>query len=73
MRPGITGLTQVTVRNSVSWDDRIRIDVEYIERFNLWLDIKILAKTLMKVFLHENIYLISDKKSTVGSTKEVKL
>ena len=73
MRPGITGLTQVTVRNSVSWDDRIRIDVEYIERFNLWLDIKILAKTLMKVFLHENIYLISDKKSTVGSSKEVKL
>ena len=73
MRPGITGLTQVTVRNSVNWDERIRIDVEYIERFNLWLDIMILAKTLMKVFLHENIYLISDKKSTVGSTKEVKL
>ncbi len=73
MRPGITGLTQVTVRNSVNWDERIRIDVEYIERFNLWLDIMILAKTLMKVFLHENIYLISDKKSTVGSSKEVKL
>src|SRR5699024_8018406 len=42
MRPGITGLTQVTVRNSVSWDDRIKVDNNYIDDFNLWLDIKIL-------------------------------
>jgi lipopolysaccharide/colanic/teichoic acid biosynthesis glycosyltransferase len=66
-------LAQVTVRNSVSWDERIKIDVEYIERFNLWLDIKILFRTLMKVFLRENIYLKNNNRSIVGSSKEIKL
>lgn len=56
MKPGMTGLTQVTVRNSVSWDERIPIDVEYIEKFNTWLDIKILFLTLQKLFKTESIY-----------------
>lgn len=56
MKPGMTGLTQVTVRNSVSWDERIPIDVNYIEEFNIWLDIKILFKTLLKLFKRESIY-----------------
>ncbi|KRG09600.1 sugar transferase [Lederbergia galactosidilytica] len=56
MKPGMTGLTQVTVRNSVSWEERIPIDVEYIERFNIWLDIKILLKTFQKLFKRESIY-----------------
>jgi len=56
MRPGMTGLTQVTVRNSVPWDERIAIDIEYMEKFNILLDIKILFKTLKKVFVPENIY-----------------
>ena len=66
MRPGITGLTQVTVRNSVSWDDRIRIDVEYIERFNLWLDIKILFRTVIKVIKSEDIYGQNKKEALQG-------
>jgi undecaprenyl phosphate N,N'-diacetylbacillosamine 1-phosphate transferase len=65
MRPGITGLTQVTVRNSVNWDERIRIDVEYIERFNLWLDIKILFKTLRKMFYPQSIYIQSNQKNVL--------
>jgi undecaprenyl phosphate N,N'-diacetylbacillosamine 1-phosphate transferase len=56
MRPGMTGLSQITVRNSVSWDERIRIDIKYIERFNIWLDFKILLKTVQKVFNRESIY-----------------
>ena len=56
MKPGMTGLTQVTVRNSVSWDGRVPIDVEYIETFNILLDIKILFKTLQKLFKRESIY-----------------
>ena len=40
MRPGMTGLTQVTARNSVPWDERIIVDVEYVENFNLLLDLK---------------------------------
>ncbi|MYL20108.1 sugar transferase [Halobacillus litoralis] len=56
MLPGVTGLTQVTVRNSVSWDNRIIKDNQYIESFNIWLDLKILFRTLMQVFKSSNIY-----------------
>lgn len=56
MRPGITGLAQATVRNSASWDERIRIDNQYIDRFNIWLDIKILCMTVMRVVKSEDIY-----------------
>ncbi|MBU8757230.1 sugar transferase [Priestia megaterium] len=62
MSPGMTGLTQVTVRNSVSWDDRIIVDNEYIDAFNVWLDIRILFKTVYKLFKSENIYMKTDKK-----------
>lgn len=56
MRPGITGLAQVTVRNSVGWDERIVVDIEYIDKFSVVLDIKILIRTLIMVFQLENIY-----------------
>lgn len=56
MRPGITGLAQATVRNSASWDERIRIDNQYVDRFNIWLDIKILCMTVMRVVKSEDIY-----------------
>lgn len=56
MRPGVTGLAQVKVRNSATWDERIKIDNEYIDRFSLWLDIKILFMTVGKVFGSDNIY-----------------
>jgi len=61
MKPGMTGLTQVTVRNSVPWDERIPVDVEYVEKFNVWLDIKILFKTIQKIFVRESIYTHSEK------------
>lgn len=61
MKPGITGLTQITVRNSVSWDDRIKVDNEYIELFNLWFDIKILFSTIRRIFKSENIYMEKTK------------
>lgn len=61
MRPGMTGLSQVTVRNSVPWDERIKFDVKYIENFSIWLDIKILFKTLLKIFKKESIYLSNNQ------------
>src|SRR5690625_513141 len=64
MKPGITGLTQVTVRNSVSWDRRIDVDVEYVEKFNVWLDIKIIFKTIKKMIVRESIYLDSANEDT---------
>lgn len=57
MRPGVTGLTQVTVRNSVSWDERIKVDNEYIDSFNVWFDIKLLFRTVARIFKSENIYM----------------
>jgi len=68
MRPGMTGLTQVTVRNSVSWDERIPIDVKYIDQFNVWLDIKILIKTILKLFKSESIYTHNNAKEKSNSS-----
>ena len=46
MKPGITGLAQVEKRNSATWDERIEIDIDYVENFSLLLDLKILFKTI---------------------------
>jgi len=56
MRPGITGLAQITVRNSVSWDKKIEIDNEYINKFSIWFDIRILLKTIKVVFQRKSVY-----------------
>ena len=61
MRPGITGLAQVTVRNSASWDDRIVLDVEYIEKFNVFFDAKIICKTFQKIAIRDNIYAAEER------------
>ena len=49
MRPGMTGLVQVTTRSSASWDDRIVIDNEYVDKFSVLFDICILFKTVKTV------------------------
>lgn len=45
VRPGITGLWQISGRSKLSYDDRVRLDMQYIENLSFWLDIKILLKT----------------------------
>lgn len=72
MNPGMTGLTQVTVRNSVPWDQRIPVDVKYVENFNVWLDIKILFKTVRKIFINESIYIRSSNSEIIEGSEEVK-
>lgn len=57
MKPGLTGLAQVTVRNSVSWDERIRIDLQYIHDFSILLDLKIILKTVKRVLRPSSIYM----------------
>ena len=57
MKPGITGYAQVKVRNSASWDHRIRLDIRYVENFSLLFDIKILMATLIKVFRTNHVYM----------------
>jgi exopolysaccharide biosynthesis polyprenyl glycosylphosphotransferase len=50
MKPGITGLWQVTARRSEDFDDRAQLDLSYIDRWSLWLDVKILARTIPAAF-----------------------
>lgn len=56
MKPGITGLAQVKVRNSVPWDQRILYDIEYVENFSFFLDLKILLSTIFGIFKSDNLY-----------------
>jgi len=43
--PGITGLWQVTARNQVSFDEMVRLDIEYIDNYSMWMDLKIILQT----------------------------
>ncbi len=55
VRQGLTGLAQVSGRNGISWEDKLTIDLTYIEKITMWKDIKILFKTVGKVFKSEGI------------------
>jgi len=57
VRPGITSLAVVSGRNALSWKERIDLDVWYIDHWSLWLDLRILAKTLWVVLVkREGLY-----------------
>lgn len=49
VRPGLTGLAQVVGRNQLSWGEKFRLDVSYVDRFSLMLDLRILARTCLAV------------------------
>lgn len=49
VRPGITGWAQINGRNAISWSDKLRLDVWYVDHRSLWLDVKILGHTLVRV------------------------
>lgn len=55
LRPGITGHAQVNGRNAISWDEKFKLDVWYVDNQSLWLDIKILFKTVKKVLIKDGI------------------
>jgi len=55
VKPGITGWAQVNGRNAISWDDKFALDVWYVERYSLRLDLKILALTVWKILKREGI------------------
>jgi lipopolysaccharide/colanic/teichoic acid biosynthesis glycosyltransferase len=55
VRPGITGWAQVNGRNAISWDDKFALDVWYVDHRNLWLDGKILWRTVRKVLVRDGI------------------
>ena len=55
VRPGLTGLAQVNGRNAISWDERFKLDVEYVHNFTLFGDIAIIFKTALKVLKRDGI------------------
>ena len=55
VKPGITGWAQVNGRNALTWEEKFKLDVWYVDNWNLWLDLKILWLTLIKVLRREGI------------------
>ena len=53
--PGLTGLAQVNGRNTLTWEEKFRYDIIYVENITLWNDIKIIFKTVEKVFKRSDI------------------
>lgn len=77
MKPGVTGLAQISGRNSISWPERIKYDVQYVENWSLGLDLKIFLKTFSVIFKREGLYgekekfLIKDEMSNKNDTKNI--
>jgi lipopolysaccharide/colanic/teichoic acid biosynthesis glycosyltransferase len=55
MRPGMTGWSQVRGRNAISWDEKLALDVWYVDHWSLWLDLRILALTFLNVISRRGI------------------
>ena len=70
IRPGLSGWAQVNGRNSVNWDRRFELDVEYVENISFLMDVKIILKTLKKVFVRENI--AEDTNKVEGNFAEIR-
>jgi lipopolysaccharide/colanic/teichoic acid biosynthesis glycosyltransferase len=70
VRPGLTGWAQVNGRNSVDWDKRIALDVEYVKNISFTMDAKIFFLTIKKVFVHDGIAV--DTSKTEGNFAKIR-
>jgi undecaprenyl phosphate N,N'-diacetylbacillosamine 1-phosphate transferase len=61
VRPGLSGLSQISGRNALDWDSKLALDVKYVLNMSLLLDLKILLLTLVKVFRREGAVMASDQ------------
>jgi len=55
VRPGVTGWAQINGRNAISWEDKFKLDVWYVDNQSFWLDVKILFLTVKKVLVRDGI------------------
>jgi len=55
VKPGLTGWAQVNGRNAIPWEEKFKLDVWYVDHHSLWLDLKIIAMTMLKVMRREGI------------------
>ncbi len=63
VRPGVTGWAQVNGRNALSWEEKFRLDLWYVDHQSFWLDLKIILRTIRKVVLREDINFQDDATS----------
>lgn len=70
VRPGLTGLAQISGRNLLEWDKRLEKDAEYVENLSLGLDIKIFFLTIKKVFVREDV--VVDTNQVEGNLAEIR-
>lgn len=64
VRPGITGYTQVHGRNNLSWDERLEMDVYYVEHLSLLLDVRIALRTIVNVIMRKDVQVITGDQVT---------
>ena len=64
VRPGLTGLAQVSGRNMIKWDDRLAKDVEYVEKVSFAMDVKVLLLTVKTVLSHDGVEVDTSVKET---------
>ncbi|TXY30858.1 sugar transferase [Vibrio mimicus] len=55
VRPGVTGWAQINGRNAISWEEKFKLDIWYVDNHSFWLDLRILLLTVKKVFVKEGI------------------
>ncbi|HWR18430.1 MAG TPA: sugar transferase [Clostridia bacterium] len=55
VRPGLSGWAQINGRNCIEWEDKLNFDLEYLDKVSIWMDVKIVVTTIIKVFKAENI------------------
>lgn len=70
VRPGLSGLAQVSGRNFLNWDQRLAKDVEYVENISFGLDVKIVFTTVLKVFKHADVAV--DTNAIEGNLAEIR-
>lgn len=68
VQPGITGLAQVSGRNNLSWDEKFKLDLEYVDNHSIFMDLKIILKTVVVILKREGI---NDPNSSVGTARFV--
>lgn len=69
-RPGVTGWAQINGRNAISWEDKFKLDVWYVDNQSLWLDIRIIFLTVKKVLVREGISAAGDATMPIFKGKQ---
>ncbi len=69
VRPGMAGWAWIHGRNRLPWDERVRLDLWYVDHWSLWLDFYILAKAFFLLFRRDGVY--TDQRSAVSKAQEI--